>query len=44
MAGKALSNLAIVMGIIVVLADLYWIATSYAVALWLALGIIKNKK
>ncbi|MGC8478956.1 MAG: hypothetical protein ACP5NE_03465 [Candidatus Micrarchaeia archaeon] len=40
MAGKAISNLAIAMGVIVILADLYWTAVSYAVPLWLALGLI----
>ncbi|MEM3227701.1 MAG: hypothetical protein QXR58_01290 [Candidatus Micrarchaeaceae archaeon] len=40
MAGKALSNLAIVMGIVVILADLYWTYTSYSVPEWLALGLI----
>jgi hypothetical protein len=34
------SNVAIAMGVIIILADLYWTATSYTYAIWLALGVI----
>ncbi len=34
------SNISIVMGIIIGLADIYWTYTSYFDTLWLALGII----
>lgn len=34
------NKIGIILGIIILLADLYWTATSYSVALWLALGII----
>jgi len=34
------NKIGIVLGIIILIADLYWTATSYSVALWLALGII----
>ncbi len=34
------NKLGIILGLIILIADLYWTATSYAVALWLALGII----
>ncbi len=34
------STVAMLMGIVILLADLYWIATSYFSALWVALGVI----
>jgi hypothetical protein len=34
------SNISILMGIIIGLADIYWTYTSYFSTLWLALGII----
>ena len=34
------STLAMAMGIIIIIADLYWIYTSYQDPTWLALGII----
>jgi len=34
------NKLGIVLGLIILIADLYWTATSYFSALWLALGII----
>ncbi|MCL4373988.1 MAG: hypothetical protein M1360_04670 [Candidatus Marsarchaeota archaeon] len=34
------NKLGVVLGIIILIADLYWTATSYRVAIWLALGII----
>ncbi|MGC8496033.1 MAG: hypothetical protein ACP5MX_02400 [Candidatus Micrarchaeia archaeon] len=34
------NKLGVVLGLIILVADLYWTATSYNVALWLALGII----
>jgi len=38
---KIMANkLGIVLGLIILIADLYWTATSYFSALWLALGII----
>jgi hypothetical protein len=40
MDGKIRRNLAILMGIIVIAADVYWTYTSYTNPLWLALGII----
>jgi hypothetical protein len=35
-----INKLGIVLGLIILIADLYWIATSYYSTLWLALGII----
>ncbi len=40
MAGKMKSNIAILMGIMIGLADIYWTYTSYQVPLWLWLGVI----
>jgi membrane protein YdbS with pleckstrin-like domain len=40
MAGKRRRSLPISLGLIIVVADLYWTYTSYPDALWLALGII----
>jgi hypothetical protein len=37
---SGLNAVAMLMGIIILFADLYWIATSYFVALWFALGVI----
>lgn len=34
------STVSIIMGVIVILADLYWTLTSYMVPVWLFLGII----
>ena len=34
------NKLGVALGVIILLADIYWIATSYSVALWLVLGII----
>ncbi len=34
------SNIAILMGIMIGLADIYWTYTSYQVPLWLWLGVI----
>lgn len=34
------SKLAMLMGIVILIADLYWTYTSYYDALWLALGVI----
>ncbi|MEM3744837.1 MAG: hypothetical protein QW759_03290 [Candidatus Micrarchaeaceae archaeon] len=35
-----MNRINIILGIIILIADLYWMATSYTVVLWLALGII----
>lgn len=40
MTGKARRNLALLMGLIIIVADLYWTYTSYPDPLWLALGIV----
>jgi hypothetical protein len=40
MDSKSKSYLAIVLGIIIILADLYWLADSYTVVHWLVAGII----
>lgn len=40
MTGKARRNLALLMGLIIIVADLYWTYTSYTDPLWLALGIV----
>lgn len=40
MKGNTKSYLAILMGIIILVADLYWTYTSYFDTTWLALGII----
>ena len=40
MKNEAKSKLAILMGIVILIADLYWTYTSYYDAVWLALGII----
>lgn len=40
MDAKIRRNLAILMGIITIVADLYWTYTSYYNVSWLALGII----
>lgn len=42
MESKTKSWLAIAMGVIILLADLYWLwyGASYAVPVWLALGVI----
>ncbi len=37
---SGLTTVAMLMGIIILLADLYWIATGYFSALWVALGVI----
>lgn len=37
---KLKSNIAIAMGIIILVADIYWTYTSYYSILWLALGVI----
>jgi len=34
------NKLGIILGLIILIADLYWTATSYFSTLWLALGII----
>ena len=34
------SRIAIVMGLIILIADLYWTYTSYTYLVWLALGVI----
>ena len=40
MAGKTRRNLALLMGLIIIAADLYWTYTSYSDPVWLALGVI----
>ncbi len=40
MATNTKTLLGIIMGLIILVADLYWTYTSYQIALWLALGII----
>ncbi|MCL4389141.1 hypothetical protein M1397_00825 [Candidatus Marsarchaeota archaeon] len=40
MNNKSKSLVGIIMGIIILIADLYWTYTSYSVPTWLALGII----
>lgn len=40
MPGKTRRNLGLLMGLIIVVADLYWTYTSYFDRLWLALGIV----
>ncbi len=40
MDDKTRRNLAILMGIITIVADLYWTYTSYSNPVWLALGVI----
>ncbi len=40
MDANAKSTVSIIMGVIIILADLYWIYTSYIVPEWLYLGII----
>ncbi len=35
-----MNKLGVLLGLIILIADLYWTATSYSVPLWLALGII----
>ncbi len=40
MRGDIKSKIAILMGIIIAIADLYWIYTSYYDTLWVALGVI----
>ncbi len=40
MDGKTRHNVAIAMGIVIAVADLYWTYTSAYDALWLALGVI----
>jgi hypothetical protein len=40
MANNMKQNIAYLMGIIILLADLYWIYTSYWSMIWLVLGIV----
>ena len=40
MAKSAKSMLALLMGVIIIIADLYWTYTSYYDLTWLALGVI----
>lgn len=40
MNAKMESQVGLLMGIVIVIADLYWTYTSYTDALWLALGVI----
>ena len=40
MDSKGKSNLAILMGVVVIIADLYWTYTSYQTPIWLYLGAI----
>jgi hypothetical protein len=40
MKGNIKSWIAIFMGIVILIADLYWTYTSYYDALWLALGLV----
>jgi membrane protein YdbS with pleckstrin-like domain len=40
MAGKTKRRLPMLMGLIIVVADLYWTYTSYPDPLWLTLGIV----
>ncbi len=40
MDGMMKSNIAILMGVIIAFADIYWTYTSYFNATWLALGVI----
>ena len=40
MKGTSKSQLAMLMGVIIGIADLYWIYTSYYDALWLVLGVV----
>jgi hypothetical protein len=37
---KARRNLAILMGIVIIVADLYWTATSFSNPIWVALGVV----
>ena len=40
MDNKSKSLIGIIMGIIILIVDLYWTYTSYSVPIWLSLGII----
>jgi len=40
MDNKSKSMIGMVMGLVILVADLYWTYTSYNVTLWLALGIV----
>jgi hypothetical protein len=40
MDGKLRRNLEILMGIIIIVADLYWTYTSYPDQVWVSLGVI----
>ncbi len=40
MTGGTRRNLALLMGLIIIVADLYWTYTSYFDPLWLALGVV----
>jgi hypothetical protein len=40
MEGNAKSWLALLMGVVILVADLYWVYTSAFDALWVALGVI----
>lgn len=40
MDSKTESKLAMLMGVIIAIADLYWTYTSYYDTLWLALGVV----
>ncbi|MDE1861188.1 MAG: hypothetical protein KGH72_05755 [Candidatus Micrarchaeota archaeon] len=40
MTGEQKHQLAILMGIVIAIADIYWTYTSYTDAIWLALGVI----
>lgn len=40
MAGNTRRNVGLLMGLIIVAADVYWTYTSYFDTVWLALGII----
>jgi hypothetical protein len=40
MKGNTRSNISILMGIVIAIADIYWTWTSYYDSTWLALGII----
>ena len=40
MGGNKKSTIAVLMGVIIAIADIYWIYTSYYDLIWVALGII----